>query len=26
MEPIAAKLWLSEEGNVWRASNFAQEE
>jgi len=26
MEPIAAKLWLSEEGNVWRASKFAQKE
>ena len=26
MEPITAKLWLSEEGNVWRVSKFAQEE
>ena len=26
MEPITAKLWLSNEGNAWRVSDFVQEE
>jgi len=26
MEPITAKLWLSQEGNAWRVSKFVQDE